>query len=306
MARTQIDSSLVPSGSTAASNLPNILDNGGFEIWQRGTTFSSPANLVYTADRWKVETNEAANVTVTQETTTIDMGLASMKVVVTAAGGGTNWRVANIIENVADYRGKTITFSARVNTVTANAIKLRIGTNMGSINSTNFHTGSGWETLTLSYTVESTATNLVVYIGMISNGNKTAGTYYFDSAMLVIGSTSATFVPTHPQQDLARCQRYYEASGQITMRAYGAYDGGSSRYELAQFVTFAMQKRTTPTIVLTPGTVWEDGVAGNFQANYSFIAGNSFPNGFEFMVFKSTGGQRPVLFQGSYTASSDL
>ena len=31
----------------------NILINGGFEIWQRGTSFSTPADGAYTADRWQ-------------------------------------------------------------------------------------------------------------------------------------------------------------------------------------------------------------------------------------------------------------
>ena len=30
----------------------NMVVNGDFKIWQRGTSFSSPANASFTADRW--------------------------------------------------------------------------------------------------------------------------------------------------------------------------------------------------------------------------------------------------------------
>ena len=36
------------------SGRKNLLINGGFDVWQRGTSFSSPATTKYTADRWKV------------------------------------------------------------------------------------------------------------------------------------------------------------------------------------------------------------------------------------------------------------
>jgi hypothetical protein len=36
------------------SGRKNLLINGGFDVWQRGTSFSSPATAKYTADRWKV------------------------------------------------------------------------------------------------------------------------------------------------------------------------------------------------------------------------------------------------------------
>jgi len=47
MAFTTIDPSLTPSVQQ------NLLINGGFEIWQRGTSFSMTNSGIYTADRWK-------------------------------------------------------------------------------------------------------------------------------------------------------------------------------------------------------------------------------------------------------------
>jgi hypothetical protein len=44
---------------------------------------------------------------------------------------------------------------------------------------------------------------------MIASGDKGNGTFFFDSAMLVMGSVPVSYVPTNPQTELARCQRYF-------------------------------------------------------------------------------------------------
>jgi hypothetical protein len=43
----------IAEGITPAIN-PNILINGGFDVWQRGTSFVSPSSLSFTCDRFKV------------------------------------------------------------------------------------------------------------------------------------------------------------------------------------------------------------------------------------------------------------
>jgi hypothetical protein len=262
-------SPVVPNGTTTtqATNFTqlqtkasNILDNGGFEIWQRGITFSAPASGVYLADRWKTVTDEAANVTVTKETTVIDsVGLASMKVVVTASGASHFWFVQQTVENYADYRGKNITLSARVNTNVATAVRLRIQDGVSIVNSAYHTGGGGWETLTVSLAVDAAAGSLNISIGMLSVSlDKKNGTYYWDSAMLSLGSEAIAFVGTNPQVDLSRCQRYFQRYGgnfateQISVGlAYGTTNFLST-------LLFRVQFRVTPTATVT-------GAAATFQ-----------------------------------------
>lgn len=195
----------------------NILDNGGFEGygWQRGTSFSNPATGAYVADRWKVNTNEASTVTVTKETTTIDsVGLSSMKVVTTGSGASKAWAIEQYIENVADYRGRTLTFSVRVNSNIASAIRVELFDNVSGDITSSYHTGgSTWETLSGTMTVAATATNIRLSIGMLGAGDKKNGTYYFDSAMVVGGSEAVAFVGTNPDIDLNKCMRNFQVMG---------------------------------------------------------------------------------------------
>lgn len=248
---------------------PNILINGGFEFWQRSSSTTAPANGAYVADRWKVETAEVTGVTISTDTTTKDNGTYSAKVIVTSASGGNNWRLSQAIENYAAYAGKTITFSARIYTVTANAIRLRIDDNVTATNSSAYHTGSGWETLSLTFNVSSSASQLVVYVGMIANGDKKVGTYYFDSGMLVVGNQPITFIPDNYQSELAKCQRYYEKSyplasppgSPVSTDAYWmpATLQGANTPEGS--VVYKVKKRINPTVTLYTYTT---GVSGSW------------------------------------------
>jgi len=269
---------VVPNGTTTTQAVNfsqlqnealNIADNGGFEINQRGTTSTNPANNTYgTVDRWKVQNSEATTVTVTRETTTIDtVGLASMKVVVTGSTASKYWQVMQNVENYADYRGKTLTLSVRVNANTASAVRASLydGTTQSF---SSYHTGGGaWETLTVTQAISATTTDLELIIGMCQAGDKKNGTYYFDSAMAVIAAEPVAFVGTNPEVDLARCQRFYTRLGDkvtneqmvslmcwTTVLALGAYQ-------------YPVPMRAAPTITFTGPT--------NFQIYHSTIATNA-------------------------------
>lgn len=73
------------------ANLNNIIINGDFQIWQRGTSFSTGNK--YTADRWYLYGNGSTNETITRETDVPEYSGASYSLRVTAGGayGGGNY-----------------------------------------------------------------------------------------------------------------------------------------------------------------------------------------------------------------------
>lgn len=260
------------NGTVSADPQLNFLDNGGFEIWQRGTSFTAPANLSYLADRWRLETNEAANVTVTKETSTVDSGLASMKVVVASAGASKFWVLEQLIENYAEYRGRTVTLSVRIKCNTASVASLQIYDGVTTASS-SYHTGgSGWETLTATLAVGASISLLQVQVGMNNLGDKKVSTMYFDSAMGVVG-TVATFIPMHPQVDMNRCMRYFYRLGgnsvvdeQISLAmAFSGTGFLTSHYH-------RVPMRIAPSVTVTNATgmrVYNSGVAGVAVATFS-------------------------------------
>jgi hypothetical protein len=212
-----VTSSIQTQITDIKKNLPNILVNGGFEIWQRNSSFSNPvAN--YLADHWRADVTTATPTwTVSKESgaSNIDSENFSAKVDVTAVGASTGVFLLQFIENYKAYLGKTVSLSARIKTSTANKINIRINDGVGETISTN-HTGSGnFETLTVTHTVSSSATRLLISVGFHVT-SLVVSTFYADSAMLIENPASTDFVAENPTTLMERCQRYYEKSYALT------------------------------------------------------------------------------------------
>lgn len=254
MARTQIDPSLIPA---LYQNVANIADNGGFEIWQRGTSFSTPASGSFSADRWKVTLSGTPTFTLSKDTTgaNVDTGLSSFSFNTTAVGGAAVLYLQQNIENYADFRGKTLTFSVRIKTSVAGRVQIMLQDSV-SQNVSGFHSGSGnFETLSVTRTIDSATTLLIIEIGQLGNTAVSTGQFWADSAMLVVGSTAAVFVPTNPQQDLARCQRYFQVlGGDIGGENYIGTGQATAATSASFTIRLPVQMRTTPTATTNNAT----------------------------------------------------
>jgi hypothetical protein len=243
----------------------SLLPNGGMEIWSRGNgAFSGTVGGVYTADRWQALIAGTSTLSVSKDTTNQDaasLACAALTYVhnspsflinpfAAAADGGL----------VQQLRGKTITFSVRVRTSVAGAVRASIfGTALGRINGT-LHTGDGtYQTLIGTVTVPSTETNLQGEVQLSASC-----TAYVDNAMLVIGSQAATYVPLHPADEVARSLRYYEIIGEtattFAMQGYATAGG-----LLQSWLSYKVKKAVAPTV--TKNGTWA--VANAAQPTFS-------------------------------------
>ena len=200
----------------------NILINGAFDIWQRGTTFAAtPATFAYLADRWFWI---GATASVAQETTIVPTGFQySMKATAT---GTTQPVFGQTVETKNCYQlaGKTVTLSAWMATSTAANVTLRIDYSTAVDNPT----GGTWTTITStagSNDVSSTATMTRKSLSFVIPANALSLRILFLTAANV--ASGATFTITGCQLEeaagvsafarngatiqgeLAACQRYY-------------------------------------------------------------------------------------------------
>jgi hypothetical protein len=298
----------------AASPFVNILDNGGFEIWQRGTSFSNPANLVYTTDRWQIQLSGSPTYTISQEPSIVDSGNYAVKYNVTATVTGLGWHayLYQSVENFAAYRGMTLSLSVRVWSNTAGVMRIYLNDGVQLSVFSPYHPGdSTYHTLSVTLSVSPTATQLVLGVGSLSN-DVLISTNYIDSAMLVVGSQPVAFQPLHPQIDLARCQRYYEL-GHVQNTFPILRPGAGSGDAVWMWTPFVVQKRVVPTVTPVSVAIVISNVGGSGGGDSSdtgawgiSVAQTQLSGASIEITRASDGGLPAVLAEYTWVATADL
>jgi hypothetical protein len=163
-------------------NPKNLLLNGDFEYWYSGTS-TAP-------DAW----TKPGDGSVSRESTIVKLGTYSAKLISDADGN----RLRQNLPNPTDYRGKTLTLSCWVYASDASTVIIRLYDDITGYTNSSYHTGGGsWELLTVSATIDSSATQVSIFL---NNGGNTK-TAYFDGAMLVEGGTPFSYIQ-HPEDHL--------------------------------------------------------------------------------------------------------
>lgn len=261
----------------------NLLTNGGFEVWQRGAGPFSALNA-YSADRWLIGSSGVG--TITKETTTVDSSGSSLKAVVTANG----FIISQKLEDFAQLRGQTLSLSVRIQQSVASGVTMSIQDGIGTPSFPTSSTTGAWVTLTQTFVVAASATSVTIAFQF------SVGTHYLDNAMLVMGPAPTAYVPLHPQEELARCQRYYEVHGGVNNGSPSplGFATAAGQY-VSCYVPFAVQKGGLPTV--TKLGTW--GVTNCGQPT----VGQVTPNGYLLLVTSSAAGNPTTAFPNS---SDDL
>lgn len=246
----------------------STLTNGGFEVWQRGPGAFASTSL-YAADRWYHRRTGAVGgaQTVTQETGTTDASGNALKTVVSAVDGTNKPCVVQRLEHYLALRGREVTMSLRVNQSVANACKVFLLESLTTYTygSTSASTGS-YVTLSATATLGAGITGIEVGLEFTADG-----TFYVDNAMLVLGPVAAAYVPLHPQEELARCQRYYEVLGGLNP-AVEALGYGGAGIPVGQYYPFKQTKPAVPTV--TKNGTW--GVTNCGQPTIQYVDNYGF------------------------------
>jgi len=283
-------------GSQAAGK--NLLLNGNFDIWQRGTSFANPAG--YFADRFTT-LGSISNITFSQQTTGAAAGSRYI-LRATATGASAYSTVCQMIETaqVEMLQGSTATYSVklRVNsTFNATGLILKLqksatvdagtGATWTDISTTSIAlaslpTTAGTSTatyyqgtITAAIPNDGTANSLRVIVDF--NGGAASGSIVeYSQFMLELGSVPTTFTRAGGtiQGELSACMRYYERLTADT--AYGLFGSAltNNSTTATAFMPYKVTKRTTPSAIDTSavgGWQLDDGVTG-FTATAIIIA----------------------------------
>lgn len=232
-----VDSSTLLFPPTVRANLaavsPNYIINGGFDIWQRGTSFSNG----YTADRWFYAWDGSGSHSLTQQAFTPGTapvagyeGTYYIRATQSTAGSGATYNVLlTRIEDVRTLAGQTTTLSfwakaAAATTIGGNVVQ-SFGTGGSAVTVTatpSFSLTTSWQRFTATVTVPSVSgktigTNSYLEIDFNFPQNA-ASTIDIWGVQLEQGSVATTFRrnANSIQGELAACQRYFWRVGQTT------------------------------------------------------------------------------------------
>lgn len=263
----------------SGANQQNPVINSGFDIAQRGTSFTNP-NSVYTLDRWYTgaTTNKTISRVSTNDTTNLPFIQYACRVqrtngTTTTAG----MDIAQSIEtaNSIPYAGKTVTLSfyARCGanySPTSSALVVYLFTGTGTDqNIFNGYTGQAlpintsvtltttWQRFTLTATLGSTVTEMGPYFLMNPTGTAGANDWFeITGVQIDIGSTALPYRKSASTLagELAACQRYYERL--IVTGTGNAFGLGFADSTTAAAIknSFKVTKRIAPTALEQSGT----------------------------------------------------
>ena len=284
----------------------NVVINGGFDVWQRGTSFSSASYYQDYADRWMGDAHNNTGNTISRQTATASEPFYRfLRFQRDASDTGTGARrIGTVFESqdtafmsgqevtLSFYMRKGANWSPATDTVTS-----YIFTGTGTDESMSGGLGSSWtgyasqsqsNTITTSWTrfthtVTLSATATQVGINFVTPASVgTAGaddTWDISGIKLELGSVATPYISKSFGETLAKCKRYFESS-----YPYGTAVGSSgsstnmpSRIAIGANDTvqewdFEVEKRSSPTITIydtggTSGQVYNFRLGANVAAN---------------------------------------
>jgi hypothetical protein len=302
----------------------NKIINGDFNIWQRGTSFTNPADSSYTADRFEIRQDGNGTKIISQQTFTPGTapvagyeGQYFFRWNDSVAGSTQSFKVVSQkIEDVRTFAGQTVTMSFWAKADASRTLTYYWQQNFGSGGSAVVDGASTTASLTtswqrFSYTVAVTSVSGKT-IGAGSNLRfrfdlplNVAQTIDIWGVQMEAGSTATPFQTATGtlQGELAACQRYYwRAGGSTTYQAFGTgiFESSTAAWLV---IENPVVMRSAPSSVDWSTLTLFDG--GTLRAVTGVPAGELAPNICRINVSVASGGTqfRPVqLFANNSTS----
>jgi len=298
----------------------NTIINGGFDVWQRGTSIASSGSGIttYSADRWRFGNNGASAYTVSRVSNSATLNTV-YAFRITCNNGATG---SNGIEYFTEYldtvrlRGKylTVSFWIRGSTTFSGASGLGIdtGTNTNdsapgvgngqtggvSIMSSSVNITTSWQKVVVTSSSVVAANAGMLRLTMPKPSMATSAWFEITGVQLEVGTASSEFEFREFGDELRRCQRYYCKSYPQGVY-YGLRIDDAAREGGEIFITtnassigsiralFPVEMRTTPAVDMSSWDVNTLGVAngGSFTAHQPSVGNRTCT-----MIYRSSTG----------------
>jgi len=275
----------------------NKIINGNMNIWQRGTSFTSPAANAYTADRW-LQSFAVAPTTysVTQQTFTPGTapvagyeGSTFYRGTITTVGSNAAWEHKQRIEDVRTFAGQTVTISFWAKADSSRTGRIFFYQVFGTGGSTavystayNFSLTSSWQRFTQTVSIASISGKTIgtgSYLEATIEQPAASGSVIDIWGVQVEAGSTATAFQTATgtiQGELAACQRYYYLHASVNGDQIGIATYNQTTESLSH-VKFPVTMRTSPTLSATSGTnyysVWVSNVNDGINSLTIFGSG---------------------------------
>ena len=315
----------------ALSNRNKII-NGGFDVWQRGTSFSSASVNEYSADRFRTE-GFGLSTTISRQSFTAgqtdvpDFPTYFCRVATSATvGSGQYWSFQQRLEVpqvVSQGQTYTLSFWVRATSGTISADTLSYGFSTGLVGFSELTTTWQKVTRTLVFGASQISGSYASAYLVYAPENTAAFSVDIANVQLEAGDTATPFEHRSYGAELALCQRYFTSSfPDGTAVANGvtgpALEGPASAFATddvyCQEVSYSVPMRASPTITYynMAGT---SGVSGKW-ATYDLVwtavtttaTGAANNKGFTPYMARSGAFVRlnSYLYSGHYSASAEL
>lgn len=260
----------------------NFVINGGFDVWQRATTFNpvsatGTTGLNYGADRWQfLQSTTSASAFTRQAVTPSDPAGFNYYLRVQRANTLTHTTPYIIqtsfeSQNIQSIRGKyvTLSFWARRGanySSSSNMLEVKIVSGQGTDNTVSGFTtpatdtslpslSTSWQRFSFSTLMTTTSTQLGALFIFTPSGTAGAADYYdITGVQLEVGTAPSDFENRDAGEELRRCQRYYYRTGPYSAgpQSYGAgYCSTTSNARIS--ISFPVTLRTAPTALEASG-----------------------------------------------------
>ena len=247
----------------------NKIINGNFGVWQRGTSFTNPADGSYTADRYEIRQDGNGTKIISQQTFTPGTapvagyeGQYFYRWNDSVAGTTQTFKVVSQkIENVQTFAGQTVTVSFWAKADASRSVSYYLmqlfGTGGSADVSTSSNTASlttSWQRFTATISVPSIAgktigagSNLRLRFDLPLNVAQTIDIW---GVQVEAGSTATPFQTATGtiQGELAACQRYYFRQSLAAGATSGSAFGSAKSTTVATMVySMPVTMRVAPT-----------------------------------------------------------